>query len=287
MKNPYKRTDIFRCNYQDHSKFDYQVSTYHVMYNKKCYPQGCIMFKWSCALKDKGKTCVRGYNYIGRLCDGCTHYTDEKIHYQPRINVTSREFEIFKTELEEFEDWLAEVRNRDVNIWVEIDSIKPRFKKYIHGKNGQIRLEGYILIFKNGYINQTSFEDFFYAYISPRQQDRFRLAPGDSFEAKGLLTMDHGRILISKLWNIDIEHRRGNETWNNSKALVARQTATHFKFQSDNCLHCPKGALVDVIEKKDGSLEMSRELYCLEGMKDHSLCYVHALEQLNNCTDLN
>ncbi len=287
MKNPYKKTGIFSCNYQDHSKFENQVSSYHVMYHKKCYPQGCIMFKWSCKLKDRGKACIRGYNYIGRLCDGCTHYTDEKIHYQPRVNVSTAEFENFKSELEEFEDWFAQVQNCDVIVWAEIDSIKPRFKKFIQGKNGQIRLDGYILIFKDGYIGQTPIEDYFYAYISANQQDRFRLAPGDKFEAKGKLKMDHGRMLITKLWNIDFEHRSGYETWNNSKALVARQTATHFSFQSENCLNCPHGALVDVMVKNGGSVEMYRDLYCLEGIKDQALCYVYALKQLNLCNDMN
>ncbi|MBN2412366.1 hypothetical protein JXQ31_11795 [candidate division KSB1 bacterium] len=239
------------------------------------------MFKWSCGLKDKGKACIRGYNYIGRLCDGCTHYTDEKIHYQPRINVSAAEFENFKAELDDFEDWFAQVQNSDVLIWAEIDSIKPRFKKYIQGKKGQIRLEGYILIFKNGYIDQTPFEDYFYAYISANQQDRLRLAPGDRFEAKGRLKMNHGRLLTPKLWHIDFEHRSGNETWNNSKTLVARQTATHFNFQSENCLHCPHGALVDVFVKDNGSVDMYRELYCLAGIKDQSLCYVHAFKQLD------
>jgi len=58
------------------------------------------MFKWACALKNKGKKCPRGFNYIGRLCEGCTHYLDEKINYQPRLLISDREFESFRLDYE-------------------------------------------------------------------------------------------------------------------------------------------------------------------------------------------
>lgn len=283
MRNPYKRTDVYVCNYETHAKFANKVSVYHVQYVKKCYPQGCIIFKWSCALKNKGKNCVRGYKYVGRLCHGCAYYSDEKIHYQPQIALSAIEFENFKEELEEFDDWLSNIRNSTITFWGEIDSIKPRFEKLIYGHKVQIRLDGYLLIFKRGFIGSTDFDDYFYANISPFQQERLSLARGDQFEAKGHLTFDRGRLIMSKIWALEFDRRSGNDTWNNSQALVTKETATFFPKQPESCLHCSRGALVDVVEKKNGQTIMRRELYCLEGIADPQLCYVNAMEKIDQC----
>jgi len=283
MKNPYKRTDVFACNFGSHGKFDNRVSVYHVMQVKKCYPHGCIFFKWFCALKNKGKNCPRGFDHLGRLCEGCTQYHDEKEHYQPKIVLKAEEFEKFKAGLEDFEDWLMEVRNREVSFWCDVDSIKPLFRKEVAVDKGQIRLDGYLLIMRQGYVGSVSFDDVFYARISPHEQERLRLAPGDRFEAKGLLKLDQGRILLAKIWALNFDHRSGAETWSNTKALVAKQSATQFYRQPESCLHCPKGALVDVVEKSNGQMQMRRQLYCLEGIPDPHLCYVAAMEKLNNC----
>ena len=283
MRNPYKRTDVYVCNYETHAKFANKVSVYHVQYVKKCYSQGCIIFKWFCALLNKGKKCVRGYQYIGRLCQGCVHYSDEKIHYQPQIALSAIEFENFGEEVEEFDEWLSGVRNSTVTFWGEVDSIKPRFKKVISGGGGQIRLNGYLLIFKRGFIGAKSLDDYFYARISPFQQERLSFARGDQFEAKGHLTFDRGRIIMSKMWNLEFDSRSGKETWNNSEALVARESATLISTQPESCLHCSRGALVDEVEKKNGQTIMRRELYCLEGIADPQLCYVNAVEKIDQC----
>lgn len=245
------------------------------------------MFKWSCALMDKGKKCVRGYNYMGRLCEGCSWYMDEKVHYQPQIKVTPAEFEKFKQEIEEFEDWLEEYRGHDLSIFCEVDSIKPRFIKQVYGKSGQFRLAGYLLICKQGYIGNVNFEDYFYITISPGQQERLRLAPGDCFEARGALTLDHGRVVFPKIGNIEFESRSGKDTWTNSKALVVRQTAVGFSYQHETCLHCHNGMLVDVVETHQGSSRLHRELYCLEGVQDPILCSIHAFARLNICREVN
>jgi len=283
MRNPYKRTDVYVCNYETHTKFANRVSVYHVQHVKKCYPQGCIIFNWSCALLNKRKKCVRGFKYVGRLCHGCTHYSDEKIHYQPQIALSAIEFEDFKEEVEEFDEWLSGVSNTTVTFWGEIDSIKPRFKKTMIGSGGQIRLDGYLLIFKRGFIGTESFNDYFYAKISPFQQERLSFARGDQFEAKGHLTFDRGRIIMSKMWGVEFDLRSGKETWNNSQALVARESATLIADQPESCLHCSKGALVDVVERKNGQSTMRRALYCIEGIADPKLCYVNAMEKIDQC----
>ncbi len=243
------------------------------------------MFKWACALKNKGKKCPRGFNYIGRLCEGCTHYLDEKINYQPRLLISDREFESFRLEIEEFDDWIAEHQNRDLSLWCRIDSIKPRFKKIMSADKEQLRLDGYLIIARRGFIDVTDFDDYFYLNISANQQDRLNFAPGDAFEARGQLSFDHGRLLFNRIWAVEFEQRSLNETWNNSKALVARASATEFSNQPESCIRCPKGALVDTLIVENGEKRFQRSLYCLEGVKNPQACYIFTLEKLDMCQE--
>jgi len=269
-----------------HSRFDNRVSVYHVMRGKNCYPQGCIVSKWSCVLKNKGKRCVRGFQYIGRLCDGCTHYVDDKVHYQPRIRLSSSDYSLFESELEEFEDWLTQFEHRDLDLWCDVTCVKPRFKKEIFAGKGQVRLDGYILSMQRGFIGTIEFDDSFFVFISSGQQEKYNFAPGDRYEARGVFKLDRGRVVFSKLWHIDFDYRSEQETWCNSQALVAKQSATFLDEQPETCLHCPKGALVDVVERSRGRSRLKRELCCLEGVTDHFQCYVAAVEKINHCANI-
>lgn len=241
------------------------------------------MFKWSCVLKNKGKRCPRGFNYVGRLCEGCTHYLDEKINYQPRILISGDEFERFKTDIEEFDEWISEHQDHDLNIWCDISSVKPRFKKILHTGKGQLRLDGYLIVVRQGFIGMTEFDDYFYVNISPNQQDRHRFAPNDKFEALGRMTFHHGRVVFNRIWAVEFEQRSRAETWNNSRALVARSSATEFNTQPESCIRCPKGALVDTVENNNGEKRFRRSMYCLEGVKDPQACYIFALEKIDMC----
>ncbi len=285
MRNPYKRTDVFVCNYETHTKFENKVSVYHVMYSRKCYPHGCVFYKWSCDLFNKGKTCVRRFKHVGRLCDGCTHWTEERIHYQPRIKLSALEFDRFNAELDEFEDWLSTAVNRETDFWGELDSIKPRFRRYQQTSGHRLHLQGYLLVFKRGFIGTTEIDDLFYALISPRQQERMEFSAGDRFEARGRLVLDRGRLVFEKMWAVDFDVRSGEPVWRNSEALVARETATFFQTQPEACLHCPYGALVDVFVKNSGEQKVKRMLYCLEGIKDPALCCMAGIKEINHCNE--
>ncbi|MBN2000506.1 hypothetical protein JW935_23345 [candidate division KSB1 bacterium] len=286
MKNPYKRTDVFVCNYETHTKFENKVSVFHVMYSRKCYPQGCFFYKWSCDLKNKGKTCIRRFKHVGRLCEGCMHWAEERMHYQPKIKLSALEFERFLSELDDFEDWISTFVNREPVFWGEVDSIKPRFRRYQYMAGHQLHLDGYLLVFKHGYIGTTELDDLFYAFISPRQQERLCFSAGDRFEARGKFILDRGRIVFEKIWAVEFESRSGGPVWHNSEALVARETATFFETQPEVCLHCPQGALVDVYFKENGTNKVKRRLYCLEGVKDPYLCYVSGMQKINHCYEI-
>lgn len=283
MKNPYKRTDVFVCNYEAHARFKNRVSVYHVLKEKKCYPQGCIFFKWSCQLRNKGKKCIRNFKYMGRLCEGCTYYLDEKVNYQPRLKLSALEYERFKEELQTFDDWIDEIKGRRISFWCRVGSLKPRFKRFIDINHGHFRLDGYVVVSKNGFIGSTPFDDYFYLYLSPRLQERLRLAANDTFEAKGYVTLDRGRVLIQRVHHIDFEERSGEKAWSNSEALVSREVATKFSHQPETCLHCAHGALVDTRERKGGREILRRELYCLQGIADPETCYIAPLEKIDMC----
>jgi len=241
------------------------------------------MFRWECKVKNKGKTCPRKFNYVGRLCEGCMHYQDIKMHYQPRLIISTAEYEQFQEECEEFDDWIEEHSHRDLEIWCSVSSIKPRFHKKDYGGKSHLRLNGYLLVFDYGFIETTRFDDYFYANISPHHQDRMRLSPGDRFEARGRFVLDRGRVLFPKIWSIDREFRSGERTWNNSQALVAREAATRFNYQPEHCIKCQHGALVDVTAMNSGHKKKHRELYCLQGIKEPASCYINALEKTNMC----
>lgn len=279
MKNPYKRTDVFVCNYSSHARFENAVSAYHVLAAKKCYPHGCMMYKWSCVLKNKGKRCVRGFSYVGRLCEGCNHYRDEKMHYQPMVRLSKEEFALFREEVEAFDEWLSSAQKRECDIFCRIDSVKPRFHKEMFGQRSQLRLDGYLLIIENGFIGTEAIEDYFYLVISPQQQERFAFAPGDEMDCRGQFIIDRGRILFPRIFSVEFASRSDAETWNNSRALVAREAATVFQQQPAKCLHCPDGALIDVVDRQAAGIGHRRQLICLQGVADWKACWIGSIKR--------
>ncbi|MBN1153514.1 hypothetical protein JXB12_01195 [candidate division KSB1 bacterium] len=273
MTNPYKRHDIFKCKHESHARFDYKVSAYHVLRVKNCYPEGCLFFKWKCELLNKGKSCPRKFSHVGKKCFGCKHFYDEKINFHPQLQVSDEEFHDFLEELDEFEDWLDSIRGRHVDCWATIRAVKPRFRKIYTSKESSISLDGYILSFSDAYIGTTHWEDLCYALIYADQQERFRFSAGDEIEFFCRVGLADGRLVFNRLRSVEFLHKSHEETWTNSKSLVARGTATLFKEQPAKCLHCRSGVLVDVLDKSAPHWVRRRELYCLESMASPDLCY--------------
>lgn len=272
MKNPYKRTDIFRCKYHAHAKFDYKVSVYHVLRVKKCYPQGCLSFQWKCELLQKGKSCVKGYNYVGKNCFGCRYYYDEKINLHPELQISEEAYLGFLDELEDFEDWLESIQGKFINFWGTIRSVKPKITKTIDNDKSSVHLDGYILHFEEGYLDTTHWADHCYALIFAEQQERYTFAPGDDVEFRCRAELDRGRLILRRLRDVEFRSKSQTESWSNSTALVARIAAVPFDTQPERCLHCDKGVLVDVLDKTNSHWERRRELYCLDAIQDPALC---------------
>ena len=276
MKNPYKRMDIFRCKYSTHAKFNYKVSAYHVLRIKNCYPQGCLYFKWRCQLLNKGQSCSKGFQHVGKKCFGCKYYYDEKVNNQPELLISETEYQNYLDELEEFEDWLATIKGKYAEFWGIIKSVKPLFLKIINSDKSFINLQGYLLRFDDVFLNRFHWKDHCYAVISADQQQRYRFAPQDDLEFKCRIELDNGRLIFRKIRAVEFRVKSNEETWTNSNALVAKGTATFFENQAPKCLHCDKGVLIDVVDKSAAQWEKRRELYCLKSFSSPEVCYYKA-----------
>jgi len=197
--------------------------------------------------------------------------------------ITDSQYQAFINELEQFEEWLLEIKDRRLAVAFQINAVKPRFVKEVAEDHAQVRLAGYLLAMRSGFIDRTSFVDPLYAIITPSQQAQWSFAGQDRVEAQAIVKIDRGRLVLTGLRSIQIEERSGQPTWNNSQALVAKANASYFPRQAEGCLHCPQGALVDVTETERGRVREKRDLYCLAGMPDQQECYLYALHKVDLC----
>jgi len=273
LKNLYKNMSVFRCIHETHKGFQNTMSVYHILKKKKCFPEGCLYFKWHCRLLKKGNKCFRGFNYVGRKCFRCRYFYEEKIHNYAELQITEEEYQEFLREFRNFEDWIYEHENKELEIYGEIDGVKPRFRKRIYKKGEGILFAGFMLIFKEAYLNRTHIEDYVYAQISTKTYQSLKFGKGDVLTARATLIMDKGRFVLKKLHRFDIEKRGEPPLWTESKALVAKETATLIPEQPEGCVQCPYGALIDVEDMRRREDRCFRQLYCLQGMADYRGCH--------------
>lgn len=289
MINPYKRLDIFQCKSEGHEKFEHRVSVYHVMRVKNCFPQGCIYFRWRCHLLNKGQSCNKGFHHVGKKCFGCKNYFDEKIHNQPVLLVSEAEYHNFLDELEDFEDWLDSIHDRQIDIQATISTVKPALVKIIHHQSSHLQLNGYLIHFSEAFIDTIHWEDHCYAQIFPDQQERFHFASGDKIEFRAKVELNEGRLVFKKLHNVEFLERSRQACWSNSEALVIQHTTIPFADQPIQCLHCDQGVLVDVVDKSKPQWERRRELFCLKSFPAPEVCYYaiekKIAEEIDRCPD--
>lgn len=275
MKNAYKNLSIFKCVHEAHRGFENQMSVHHILNKKGCFPHGCFHFKTECKLFKQGKPCYRGYKKMGRNCNGCRHFYDEKIYNRAELQVSEEEYREFQRELDVFEDWVEEHQHREHEIHGKVDGVKPLFRKRAFHKGESFSFNGFLLIFRELFIGRTHMEDFVYARVSPKTYKSLQLGRGDVISANATLTLDNGRLVMKRLRRIDIEERGEAPVWSESSALVAREGATQISHQPEGCVKCPFGALIDVEDMKYDTTKHYRQLYCLQGVKDYRICPVY------------
>lgn len=284
--NPYKRQDVFRCVHDSHQNFENVVSVYHVMREKKCFPEGCIYFKWKCNILNKGKSCKKKFQHVGRKCFGCKEFYDEKVQYHARLLLSEEEFKLFKEELDKFESWLSDVKGKQVNFVGTVNSVKPSFKMVIENGVKSIFFNGFILNFKSGFFDYVNLQDFCYIEISKDIQHRYKFVKGDKIDLYGYVSEDKGRIVLKRANRISIDFKsHEGEYWTESNALVARKTGKIIK-QSDKCFQCQFGSLLDCIEirEKEDNKRFHR-LFCLKGCEEPEYCpyYIEKILYIENC----
>jgi hypothetical protein len=273
--NQYKRQDVFRCSHQAHFRFEKNVSVYHVLKEKKCFPEGCIYFLWKCTLLNKGKSCPKGYRHVGRDCFSCKNYFDEKIIYRPEIILDEKGYKKFERELEEFEEWLEATVGKWVEFSGTVNSVKPHFRKIKFGSKEALNFPGFLISFKEGYLDRVFFKDHIFVTISKKTQQNLKFARGDEVEFKAWLRTDRGRIVLERIRYVEFLHKEEAISWSLSQALVAKNTGKELDCQPERCMMCENGCLMDVVEKADKSSPIRRHLFCLMGVENPEECVYH------------
>ena len=280
MINPLKRTDAFRCSHEAHQRFGGKVSVYHVIKEKKCYPMGCLYFVWHCVLLEKGSHCRGGFSTPGRKCKGCTYYVEEKMHFQPRLMLAEGERVRLLDDLENYEQWFEKIRSRPQSLAGKIAIVKPWFEKTVDSSGSRLRVRGYLLVFKRGFIGNEPLEDSFYIRISSALMRQYGFVPKMKLEMTGEIKEDRGRIVVLHPKRIEVMHLGWGWHWTDEKAIVAVRTATLMKEQPELCLSCPWGSLADVIDRSEPEEKRYRNLFCLKGIADADACYISGLAKM-------
>jgi hypothetical protein len=213
---------------------------------------------------------------VGKNCFTCRDFYDEKETNVPSTILSRGDHERFVADLKGFEEWLGGVRGKEVNFTGQIHSVKPRFKR-IEGTHTRLYFDGFLITFKKGFINLDSIDDVVYGRVSSRLQGRVKLRRSDKVDFFGKVTLEQGRLVLQKIHKVLVDERTEDSYWDEGKARVAKRLGTFFSCQREQCFLCEKGSLVDVVDgSKEGPL-IGRMMYCLEGVKDPSLC-IHKVE---------
>jgi len=246
IKNMHKASGIFICRHPGHSKFDNRVSPYHVLRDKQCYQKGCVEFKWHCDIALKGKKCPRKYNFVGRNCSSCKYYREEKICRIPETLIDDQAMKRFLRDLDEYEFWLSNVTNKRVQFSGEIDTVFPHLRKEIDHKTAKMFLNGFLISFANGYIDDDLFDDRIYLRIGRTFLERFQPSTGDTLDFNSELQVDRGRLVLSKPRSLDITKSGDLPAIDYSKALVGKASGAIVTDDISLCHNCQYGAHLDI-----------------------------------------
>lgn len=273
MINHYKRNDIFKCMHLSHKRFGNRVSVYHVLKVKNCFPNGCISFEGVCRLLNKGQNCVKGYNYAGANCTRCSYFKEQKIIRNPEILLQKDEYENFLDDLDCFEEWIERNRGRFLQFRGTISWIKPSFEKKIYRKNTATILKGFIIGFKNSFIDIERFDDYTYALFTGNEQDRLALSRGDEIEFSGKFDMDNGMIMFYNHKQLEIITRAYQfEPPTSSQAKVALAVSKILTKKDEKCTDCPSGSLIYIKDFTGNKLKQFRRFICAEGYENAEVC---------------
>lgn len=281
MQNLFKKTSTFKCVHDVHRHFKSEMSPYHVLVAKNCYPDGCVYFQWKCRLLAKQKSCFRNFKKVGRKCFNCKYFYEEKVHQYPEPMLTESEYAEFVDDFDEFFDWIQSLQKKRVLCEGTVTSVRPDLNVEVYNNHPKIILRGYLIGFQFGFIDNIHFEDSFYLRISTLSQNKLQIRSGDNIEFEATLILDRGRLKFVRPGRFQFFERGTAEPPKKSDSLVALNSATIQNGQPEKCLGCSKGILADLNGPEAGP---RRTIVCLMGMPDYQLCnYTTPQDQsLNN-----
>ena len=267
--NLYKQRNIFRCVHDIHQHFMDEMSPYHILIQRKCYPSGCLYFQWKCRLLAKRKKCFRNFEKVGRECFNCRYFYEEKIHQYPEFVNNELDFSEYHESFEEFEMWIASLRNKRVNVEGTVNFVSPELVLHKINDIASVRFSGFLIRFQTGYIDNVPFEDPFYLRISALTQQQLAIRQGDEMDFKAQLEIDRGRFRFIKSGSFFF-YNRGTSDHPQKKDILERIRCSiiHTK-QNPGCLSCRNGVLADI---KGDTYGPSRALVCLEGVSIPAHC---------------
>ena len=265
FKNLYKRSDVFSCPHSAHYRFGGMVTPHHILNEKKCYPDGCIVFMWKCRLLDKGHACPKKFKHVGRLCFSCKEFFEDKYIQKPKLNISDIEFRRFKLDMEEFDYWLSDVAGRKIELEAVVRTIKPNFRTIGHPNRERYVFRNWLAVFDSAHVNIDLFDDTCFARISDKTQERYQLSEGDKISCRAVLNFDRGRLVFTRLHNMEVTKNGNEPEWSRTEADVAAATASRIDIQTEKCLGCRFGCLIDGSDR-DGR-NGSRSLLCLAGQQ--------------------
>ncbi len=279
--NQYKRQDVFRCTHEAHRHFDSTVSVYHVLKQKKCFPDGCIYFEWRCRKLNKGQPCPRKYKHVGRSCASCRYYYDNKVIRRPQVLLSETAFRTFLSDLQAFESWVDEHDGKMVEVSGTVNSVKPRLR--ISGGNKKARpvFEGFLLNIFGGSVGRSVLNDLLYLPVSSRRQVRYRFGKGDEIICSGYFSLQAGMPVLSSVRGIELLRRGEPSFWTESRARVALSAGSFLPYQSQQCHRCERGVLVGCVDGDCMPGEGARRrMFCLEGVRDPQECRYGVMKRM-------
>ncbi|TFH01520.1 MAG: hypothetical protein E4H13_04685 [Calditrichales bacterium] len=282
IKNLYKKRQVFRCVHDAHRHFKSELSPFYVLAEKNCYPDGCVYFQWQCRLLAKQKTCFRGFSYVGKKCFNCRHFFEEKQHQYPEFKTNGESVNAFLDAFEDFEEWVDDLKTRHVPCEGRVAGVVPELYLKPNGPRDQLNMNGFLVRFDQGYLDNHLFEDAFYLSLSAMSQNQLQLREGDSVEFEARLNIDRGRFKFSASRKFQFFERGPGKALRTSDIQVALKTYTLQNKQPDKCLSCNHGILVD---KGGSAAGPSRKVVCLEGVNDYRDCTISFMRPDGNNQD--
>ena len=269
-QNLFKKS-VFRCVHDVHQHFKSEMSPFHILIEKQCYPHGCIYFKWKCRLLAKQKKCFRNFEKVGRECFNCRYFYEEKIHQYPEFIDDGNNFSAFEADFKEFEQWIASIGNRRGPVEGTVHSVSPELLIINPGISTQVRFTGFLVRFQEGFIDNNAFDDPFFLRISSLTQQQLKIRGGDELDFLARLEIDRGRFRFVKSGSFTF-YRRGEEKVVLKHHIMERIAGSviHSE-QHEKCRVCRFGILADHQESRNGP---TRSLVCLQGAENAGTCTI-------------